>query len=92
MPGLAITKTQFDDLLGTTARGYRLVHERARILKFFTDQYTSAQLASMGLVDDQAAGDLAKSAIAALVTNADAFDPTFPKRVWGLGVTNTGSF
>lgn len=100
MAGIAVTKTQVDDMAGTTARDLRLAFERVADFKQWLDTKTAGDLENMGYTAGEAAviksafADMAK--LAAVFNGADTVTPaydfkTFARQLWGLGVTNTSA-
>lgn len=100
--GIPVTKSQFDDLVGTTPRAGKIFFERVLIAKDFLDQYSSADLVTNGWCASSTDADNVKSTFADLAqletiwrgaaTLGSAKDfRTFARRLWGLGVIGTST-
>lgn len=96
--GIAVTKAQIDEWVGTGARDLKLAVERVLAVKAWLDTQPDADLTVLGY----SVGDIAtlRSAYADLAQYAALFDGVetlatakdfrvFAQRIWGLGVKTT---
>lgn len=89
MAGIAVTRSQVEEMAGTTARAARSIRQRIGDFKEWLDAQPDATLQATPYAFT--AGEVAdlRSAYGELNRWAGNLDITFPRRLWGLGVTNT---